>query len=82
MEPSKQALDFPATSVAAQHPAVLCCFSVSRGAVRRNQLDTKTLANLGVQRIAVVSAIADQTLGSFGKEAPLDGGFNESCFMQ
>src|SRR5580658_8987466 len=82
MEPSEQTLDLPATTVAAQHPAVLRRFSVSRGAVRRNQLNTKTLANLGVQRIAVVSAIADQPLGSFGEEAPLDGGFDESCFMR
>jgi hypothetical protein len=82
MEPSKQTLDFPATSVAPQHAAILRGGSGSLGVVRRDHLDTETLANLHIQRIAVVSAVADQTLGSFGEEASLDGGFNESCFMR
>src|SRR5437899_2807097 len=79
MKPREQALDFPTAAVAAQHAAILGCLPATCGVVRSNQLHAEALANL---RIAVVSAVADQTLGSFGEEASLDGGFNELGFMR
>jgi hypothetical protein len=82
VKPREQALDLPATPVATQYPTILRCFSAARGVVWSNQLHTKTFANLGVQWIAVVGAVTDQTLGSLGEEASLDGGFDESCFMR
>src|SRR5215468_6164889 len=63
-------------------PAVLRGFPAAPGGVRRDHLHTETFANLGIQEVAVVGAVADQTLGSFGAEAPLDGGFDEFCFMR
>jgi hypothetical protein len=78
----EQALDLPATPIATQHPAILDCFSASRGVVRSNQLHNKTLPHLGIQGVAVLSPIADQALGSFGEQASLDGGFNGFGFMR
>src|SRR5579863_6190880 len=82
MKPSEQTLDLPATPVTAEHAAVLRRFPAARGIVRRNQLHAEAFANLGIQRIAVVSAVADQALGSFGEETTLDGGCDEFCFMR
>ena len=82
MKPREQALDFPATPVAAQHAAILCCFPASCAVVWSNQFHAEAFANLCVQGVAVVSAITDQPFGSFGEEAPLDGGFHEFCFMR
>jgi hypothetical protein len=82
MEPSKQALDFPSTTVAPQDAAILCGCSGSPSVVRRDHLHTETLANQRIEWIAVVGAVTDQPLGSFGEEAALDGGFDEFCFMR
>ena len=82
MKPGEQALDFPATPVTTQDAAVLRRGFASGGTVRSNQLHTEALANLHVQRIAVVSAVADHALGSFGKEALFERGFDELCFMR
>src|SRR5438046_10524072 len=82
MKPRKQALDFPATPVAAQHAAILGCFPASCAVVWSNQFHAEAIANLCVQGVAVVSAITDQPFGSFGEEAPLDGAFHEFCFMR
>jgi len=73
MKPCEQTLDPPAAPVATQHPAVLHSFPAAPGGVRRDHLCTEALANLGIQDVAGVSAVADQTLGSFGEEASLDG---------
>jgi hypothetical protein len=82
MEPSKQTLDFPPTTVAPQHAAILCWGSRSPRAVRSDQLHTEALANLRIQRIAVVGAVTDQPLRSFGEEASLEGEFDELSFMR
>ena len=82
MKPGEQALNFPAATVATQHTAILGDFPAACGMVRRNQLDAEAFANLRIQRIAVVGAVANQAFGSFRKEAPLEGGFDEFCFMR
>ena len=74
MKPGEQALNFPAATVATQHTAILGDFPAACGMVRRNQLDAEAFANLRIQRIAVVGAVANQAFGSFRKEAPLEGG--------
>ena len=48
----------------------------------RKQLYPEAFANLRIQRTAVVGAVADQAFGSFRKEASLEGGFDEFCFMR
>jgi hypothetical protein len=82
MEPCKQALDFPAAPVTTQYATILRRGFASGGIVRSNQLYTEALANLRVQRVTVVSAVANQALGSFGEEALLDRGSDEFCFMR
>ena len=76
MKPREQALDFPTTPVTPQDAAVLRRGFASPGIVRRNQLHSEALANLHIQRVTIVSAVADQTFGRFGQEASFDGGFN------
>jgi hypothetical protein len=82
MQPREQTLDLPTTPVTAQHPAVLHGFAAARGMMRRNQLHAEALANPRVPGIAVVSAFADQSWGSFGNESLLDRGFDELGFMR
>ena len=82
MKPSKQTLDLPTTPVAAQYAAVLRGLPAAHGRMRCNQFHPEALAHPRVQRIAVVGTIADQSLGSFSEEAPLEGGFDEFCFMR
>ena len=82
MEPSKETFDLPATPVAAQHPAILACFPAPRGVVGSNQLHPEALANLRIQGVAIVGAVADQPFGNFREEASLDGGADEFCFMR
>jgi|ERR1700720_327916 len=54
----------------------------SRGVVRNNQLHTKTLTNLPIQWVTVVSAVAHQSFGSLGEETLLDRGSDELCFVR
>src|ERR1700722_11284771 len=82
VEPSKQALDFPAATVAAQHAAVLCDGSAAVPAVRRDQLHPELFAHPLIQRIAVVRFIADQSLRCFAQESPLERGFDERGFIR
>ena len=82
MKPGEQALDFPAAAIAAQHAAILRGFPATCGVVRSDQLHAEAFANLHIQRIAVVSTVADQPLGSFGEESSLERGFDKFCFMR
>src|SRR6266852_2613979 len=71
MEPSKQTLDFPPTTVAAQRAAVLGDRSTAVPAVRRDQFHTELFAYPLIQRIAVVGFIADQSLRRLAEESAL-----------
>jgi len=82
MEPSKQALDFPATAVTAQHAAVLSDGSAAVPAVRRDQLHMELFAYPLIQRIAVVSFVADQSLRRLAKESALERGFDQGGFIR
>ena len=72
MEPSKQTLDFPTTTVSAQSAAVLSDGPTPVPTVRRDQFHLEMLAHPLIQRIAVVSSIADQSLRDFAEEAALE----------
>src|SRR5712664_228194 len=86
MKPGKQAFDFPATPVAtpvaAQDAAVLRGSCDPHEFVGRNELHTVMFVDALVQRIAVVSAVADHSFGGFGKESLVERGFDELCFMR
>ena len=82
MKPSEQALDLPATAVTAQAATVLSCGGHAHKFVRRDELHTVTFLDALVQRIAVVSAVTNHSLGSFPEEALLERGFDEFGFMR
>src|SRR6266404_3293175 len=76
MKPSKQTLDFPATTIASQRAAVLCDWFAPVPAVRRDQFHTEMLAYPLIQWIAVVRFVADQALRCFTEEPPLERGLS------
>ena len=82
MKPSEQALDLPAAAVTTQTATVLSRGGHAHKFVRRDELYTVAFLDVLVQRIAVVSAVTDHSLGSFRKEALLERGFDEFCFMR
>jgi len=82
MEPSEQALNFPATTIAAQHAAVLGDGSAAVPAMRGDQFHMEMFAYPLIQPIAVVGFIADQPLRCLAEESPLQRGFDERGFMR
>ena len=78
-EPSEEPFDAPASSVAAQRSTVLG-LPFPGGVVRSDHLDA-ALGELGIERIAVVGAIANQALGWLVGESLLEGVVDEPCFM-
>ena len=82
MEPSKQAFDFPAATVAAQRAAVLGDWPAPVPAMRRDQFHAELCAYALIQRIAVVGFIADQSLRDFAEEAALECGLDERGFIR
>jgi hypothetical protein len=82
MKPSEQPLHFPAPPVAAQNAAVLRGSCDAHEFVGRDKLHSVALVDALVQRIAVVSAVANHSFGSLGKESLVERGFDEFCFMR
>ena len=81
VKPSEQALDLPAAAVAAQRATVLRDWLTAVPAVWRDQLHAKSFLQALVERIAVVSFVADQSRGSLLEESSLEGGFDERDFI-
>ena len=82
MEPSKQTLDFPATTIAAQRATVLRDGFAAVPAVRRDQFHAEMFADPLIQWIAVVGFVADQSLRCFAQESSLERGFDEGGFIR
>src|ERR1700686_310285 len=82
VEPSEEALDFPAVAVAAQFATVLSALPTAIVLVRRDQPDTMFLPKALIQRIAVVGTVADHSFWFGSRETLLDGGFDEFGFMR
>ena len=82
VQPSKEAFDFPASAVAAQFATVLGDFTVAIVLVRCDEPNAMLFPKMLVERIAVISAIANHSLGFSAREALLDGGFDELRFMR
>jgi hypothetical protein len=82
MQPRKQTLDFPAAPVTTQYTTGLCGGFGSSRIMRSNQLHSEPLANLLIQWVTVLRAVADHAPGNFGQEALLDGGSDQLCFMR
>jgi|SRR5258707_11265408 hypothetical protein len=82
VEPSEEALNFPAAAVTAQFTAVLGAFPAAIVLVRRDEPDAVFLPETLVERIAVVGAVPDHALWFGSREKLLDGGFDELRFMR
>lgn len=63
LEPREQALNLPTSSVPAQYSAILSPRTLAPAFVGRDQLDPPLLPESRVERIAVVSAVANKTTG-------------------
>jgi len=81
MQPGEQSFDFPAAPIASEDATVLCGLSAARGIVWCDQFNTEALTDFCIERVAVVSAVTDHSLGHFGEEALLDRGSYELGFM-
>jgi len=81
LEPGEQALDLPAPAIAAQRPAVLS-LEFAALEVRSDELDPPLLAQPLIEPVAVVGAIADQSLGGEVEESGVDRLFDERDFMR
>ena len=66
-----QSFDFPATRGAAERTAVLGRH-LTAPTMARDHFDPVVLQQLGIERIAVVAAIADQSLGQVGEKARVE----------
>jgi len=82
MQPCEQTLDFPPATIAPQHTAILRPRARARGVMWGDQFHPELFADLRVQRIAVIGAVADQPLGSGGEESLGKGDGDELSFMR
>src|SRR6202795_2864885 len=82
VEPSKEALDFPAPTVATQFAAVLGALAAAVVFVGRDEPDAVFLPEALIERIAVVGAVADHSFWFGSRETLRDGRFDEFAFMR
>ena len=82
LEPGEQALDLPAPAVAPEHAAVLGLGSLAVAAVRCDQLDPPLLPEPRVERITVISSVANKAIGCSSDKTRIEGLFDERDFMR
>ena len=82
LQPCKQPLDFPAAFVAPKFAPVLAMGSCAITTMRCNQLNSMSLGEKIVQRVAVIAPIGNQSLWLFADEAVLDRGFDQLLLMR
>lgn len=82
MQPSEEALDFPAATVTTQFATVLGGLPAAVVLVGCNESNVMLLPEALIERIAVVGAVADHSLGFGSRETLLDGRFDERGFMR
>ena len=75
VEPGEEPFDFPAAAIASEGPPILR--RPSARAVGRDHLDAVLVAELGVEPVAVIAAVADQSSREFGEEPRVEGGGDE-----
>lgn len=81
LQPREQPFDLPPALIAAQWPPILRRRFLSVRLVRRNQLDA-LLPKLLVERVRVISLIADQPLGSLGGKTLKESFSDKGDFMR
>jgi hypothetical protein len=81
-QPREEALDLPAPPAAAKCSAVLGLGALAIRAMRRDQLDSSLSAKPLVERITVVSSVANKTSGCEAEKAGVDRRFEEFRLMR
>ena len=81
MEPGEETFDLPPAARAAKWSAVLGAAATIRPMLR-DQLDAVGLAQVGIQAVAVVTAVADQPRRERIEEGGGEGGVDERDFMR
>ena len=81
-EPGEKALDLPASDVSSQRSAVLGLRTLAVRSVRRDELDPSLFAELRVEWIAVISSVANKTIGCVLEKAGIDRGLDEFRLMR
>jgi len=79
MEPGKQTLDLPPATVASERTPILRACPTIRS-IGRNELNPEAIAQMAIERIAVVPAIADQACRERAEEALRERGVDERGF--
>jgi hypothetical protein len=82
VEPGKESLDFPTPAVATQFAAVLGALATAVVLVGRDEPDAVFLLEALIERVAVVGAVADHSIGFGSRETLRDGRFDEFAFMR
>jgi len=82
MQPRKQALHFPATTIPSQRAAVLGKSFGAKGSVRCDHLDPEVVHQALIETVTVIGTVADQSLGQVGEEAVFEGSFDKGGFMR
>ena len=82
VKPGKEALDFPAPTVATQFAAVLGSLATAVVLVGRDEPNAVFLPEALIERIAVVGAVADHSFWFGLRETLRDGRFDEFAFMR
>ena len=81
MQPSKESLHAPASAVAAKRATILRD-PLAIAFVRSDQLDVVGCKQVGVQWVAIVGGIADQSFREFVEEALPESFFDELAFVR
>jgi hypothetical protein len=80
VEPSEEALDFPASAIAAKRAAILG-LSVAALLVRGDEFNPPNRTQALVQLVGIIGFVTDQTLGEGVDETLSEQVFDESDFM-
>ncbi len=81
VKPSEEPLNLPTAAGAAQRPAVLS-HTAAASAMAGNHFDPVPGAQEGVERIAVIAAVADQARRERAEEAGVEGRGHEVAFIR
>ena len=77
LEPGKESLDFPAAFVASERSPILGFGLFPVGPVGRDHLDSPIIPEGFVQRVAVVSLVADEPFWHIFEKSLLNGGLDQ-----
>ena len=81
-EPGEEALDLPAAGITSKAAAVLGLRSLAARPVRRDELDPTLFEESRVERIAVISSVANKTIGCVSEKTGVERGFDEFRLMR